>query len=297
LEQATVCSKPEQLAGRYRVVKPDEMLARLQRLECKTLDGQFLSIVRDGMGCSKFEASAILDVVKEVYFPLRDEADPLARPGKLTLMVVDADEPAGKPIAECSKRCVALTIHRGPQDDALIVKQGAAALRRARIPNLAQEALSQGGLLTIEDLAYRVFFVTPRTIGNDLRVLRQSDPDQPIPLRGTIQDIGPLLSHRVRIVELALDGRTMSEIQVLTHHSPRAIANYVSTFSRCTLLHAEGLQVGQIAFLLRRSKKLIGQYLELLDSCLGDKNRRYHLEETIRLGVEEKKRDPRSCSR
>lgn len=62
--------------------------------------------------------------------------------------------------------------------------EGAAGFRQARIIDLCQEALSQGALLTREDLAYRVFFVSPRTITRDLNILREVDPDVMIPLRG-----------------------------------------------------------------------------------------------------------------
>ena len=74
--------------------------------------------------------------------------------------------------------------------------------------------------MTREDLAYRVFFVTPRTITRDLRVLRQTQADQQIPLRGTVHDIGPVLSHRTEIVRLALEGHVTTQICQRLRHSP-----------------------------------------------------------------------------
>jgi hypothetical protein len=44
------------------------------------------------------------------------------------------------------------------------------------------------------------------------------------------------------------------------------------------------MQAGQIAFLLRRSRKLVEQYLDLLHECESDKNMGYHLEELLHLG-------------
>ena len=44
------------------------------------------------------------------------------------------------------------------------------------------------------------------------------------------------------------------------------------------------MQSGQIAFLLRRSRKLVEEYIELLRECELDKNMTYHLEELLRLG-------------
>ena len=190
----------------------------LKRLESKTLDAQFCRIIQDGLGCSPFESDAILEVVKEVYFPFFNEASPQAPPGKVTLVAVCADEPSGKSIADCEKRHVCLTVHKDHRDDRLLQEQGAAAFRQVRIPELCQEAMSQGALLNCEDLAHRIFFVTTRTISRDLAVLRREHPSTPIPLRSTIHDIGPVLTHRVQIVRLALEGKTTSQICNIMRH-------------------------------------------------------------------------------
>lgn len=143
--------------------------AELERLALKTLDARFLHEIQTGLNCSPFEAEAVLEVVREVYLhaPVSEDLPP--PPGTMSVVVVDADEPSGKSIAECAKQRVHLTIHRGANDDRLLQEKGAEQFRRDRIPDLCQEALSQGGLLTREDLAYRVFFVTPRTISRDLK--------------------------------------------------------------------------------------------------------------------------------
>lgn len=257
----------------------------LRRLDSKTLDARFLTEVRNGLNCSPFEAEAVLEVVKEVYFPFLDEQSVKAPPGKVTLIAVSSDEPAGKPVAECEKQMVCLTIHRGTEDDRILHEQGAAGFRQARILDLCQEALSQGALLTREDLAYRVFFVSTRTITRDLNVLREKDPDIVIPFRSTIHDIGPVLTHRTRIVKLALEGKTMTQICHIMKHSPRAVNNYLATFTRCVYLKRKDMQVGQIAFLLRRGKGLVQQYLDIITECESDKNMSYHLDELLRLGT------------
>jgi predicted transcriptional regulator len=212
----------------------------------------------------------------------------------MSLVAVCADEPAGKAIADCEKRTVCLTVHRGRVDDQLLQREAGEGFRRARIPDLCQEALSQGALLTREDLAYHVFFVDPRTITRDLAFLRKHDPSLPVPLRGTVQDIGPVLTHRVQIVGLALEGKTTSEICRILRHSPAAVSNYLATFARCAYLHRQGMQVGQIAFLLRRGKGLVKRYLDLQSESEQDRNRAYHLEELLRIGTAEEKKGSRT---
>lgn len=262
----------------------------LNRLGSKTLDAKFRHEICHGLNCSAFEAEAVLGVVREVYFPYLDEVTAKAPPGKVSVVAVAADEPAGKPIASCRKVNVCLTVHRGEIDDRLMQAGGPRALRQARIPPICQEALSQDGLLTCEDLAYRVFFTSTRTIHRDLAELRDQDSRQVIPLRSAVRDIGPLLTHRVKIVHLALEGKTVTQICRITRHSPQAVTNYLSTFERCVQLAGHGMQAGQIAFLLRRGKALIRQYLDLLAECESDRNLAYHLEELMRLGGGEKGR-------
>jgi len=256
----------------------------LDRLNSKTLEAQFCHEIQHGLNCSPFEAQAVLDVVEEVYMPFMAPDVVKAPPGKITLVAVSADEPSGKPISDCQKQTVCLTLHRGIEDDRLLQEHGPSGFRREHITALCQEALSQGALLTREDLAFRIFFVAPRTISRDLKFLRENHPDTPLPLRSTVHDIGPVLTHRVRIVRLALEGKTTTEICRITKHSPAAVTNYLSTFERCVQLDGKAMQVGQIAFLLRRGKGLIGQYLELLAECKADKNLSYHLDELLRLG-------------
>jgi DNA-binding CsgD family transcriptional regulator len=256
----------------------------LERLDSKTLDARFTTEIQQGLNCSPFEAEAVLDVAKEVYFPFLASEAPQAPPGKVTLIAVAADEPAGKPVAECKKQTVCLTVHRGKLDDQLIHDHGPAGFRQARLLDLCQQALSQGALLTSEDLAYRVFFVTPRTISRDLQVVRRAHPNVLIPMRSTLHDLGPVLTHRTQIVRLALQGKTTSHICQIMHHSPEAVANYLSTFTRCAQLAQYKMQVGQIAFLVRRGPSLVRAYLDLLAECQGDRNMKYHLNELLRIG-------------
>ena len=52
---------------------PNPGREELLRLEAKTLDAQFLTAIQKGLNCSPFESHAVLEVVKEVYFPVLGE--------------------------------------------------------------------------------------------------------------------------------------------------------------------------------------------------------------------------------
>jgi hypothetical protein len=51
----------------------------LERLDSKTLDAQFCTEIVHGLNCSPFEAQAVLEVVKEIYFSPTDKAAPKPR--------------------------------------------------------------------------------------------------------------------------------------------------------------------------------------------------------------------------
>lgn len=76
----------------------------LGRLNSKTLDARFVNEIHTGLNCPPFESEAVLNVVKGVYFPFLDEQSVKAPPGKITLITVSADEPAGKPVVDCEKQ-------------------------------------------------------------------------------------------------------------------------------------------------------------------------------------------------
>jgi hypothetical protein len=257
----------------------------VERLESKTLDARFRTELVHGLNCSPFEADAVCDVVREVYLPFFEPGSPVAPPGTISLIAVDAEEPAGKAVVDCRKKTVHLSVHRGAEDDRLLHDHGPAGFRKARLCDLCEEALCQGALLTAEDLAFRIFFVTPRTISRDLAELRQEKPQRFIPMRSTVHDLGPALTHRVQIVRLALQGKTTSQICRILHHSPAAVANYLSTFVRCAQLHHKGLAASEIASLLQRGPRLIAQYLDLLSECRGDPNLDFHLQQLLELGT------------
>ena len=119
---------------------------KLKRLESKTHDAKFLTEIQEGLNCSPFEADAVLQVGREVYLPYWGRNAANAPPGKITLVAVPADEPAGKPVEQCRKQSVCLTLHRGAEDDRLLQEHGAAAFRIARILDLCQQALMSRGV-------------------------------------------------------------------------------------------------------------------------------------------------------
>lgn len=238
---------------------------RHNRISVKTLDQVFLTRAQEGLSCSLFEAQALTELVKDVYFPWLSQPDAV-KAGQLATIAVSAEEPGHKPLADCKMVPVILTLYAGEDDYRYRLehgRDGVAALRRRQLVRMAHEALDQGALLTAEDFAFRIFNCGLRTISRDLNAL--ADDDIVVPLRGQQKDVGRALTHRMQAVELYLQRYTFTQIQQRMYHSLPSIANYVITFALVVVHTRAGHTVEDIAFLMQISPALVRQYQELYE--------------------------------
>jgi Protein of unknown function (DUF1670) len=180
------------------------------------------------------------------------------QPGELVYLAVASDEPPGKPIIACRKVQVALEL-AAPEDQVLLGERGLAAMRRQR---LARQAQVQGGLLTVEDLAYLTCSSTA-TVKRDLAACRAGEIA--VPTRGQIRDIGPGVSHKAQVVQLYLWGLQFTEIERRTRHSEDAIRRYLVDFRQIAALYARGASIPEIRAATGRSAGVIGEYIAIYE--------------------------------
>jgi Protein of unknown function (DUF1670) len=234
---------------------------RQGRLDAKTLDNLFRRKIEQGANCSPFVSQAILTTVKEIYPLDPDDVDRQLGLGQIKLLVVAAEEPAGKPLEQCQKVTVRLTLDAAQEDYQIRLTHGVEGLRRSRILRLTAEARDQGGLLSYEDLAFRLFNCGVRTIVRDVQALRRRAIE--VPTRGQQQDIGPGQTHRVQAVRLYLQGLEANEVARRLYHTLGSIENYITTFARVVILINKGYADDEIAFVIRRSSPLVAAYRKL----------------------------------
>jgi hypothetical protein len=235
-------------------------LQKWARLEKKSLDNQFINEIISGLNSSPFEAKAVLDTVHKVYGDFFDTADALA-PGKSKFIVISAEDSPARSLTEANKVSVILTINDDNEDLEIKQKHGCVGLRQHRLQRICHEAFMQGGLLTVEDIANRIFGCGERTVVRDLQALRKQGMF--VPLRSTIKDMGRTLSHRTLIVGKWVKGHEYTEIARETNHSISAVSNYVQKFKQAVALMKDGYDVNTIAFLVKISKRLAEEYIDI----------------------------------
>jgi Protein of unknown function (DUF1670) len=183
------------------------------------------------------------------------------RPGELCYLAVASEEPPGKPIVACRKVLVGLEL-AAAEDQEVLGTRGLAAMRQARLVRLARQAQVQGGLLTVEDLAYLTCSSTA-TVKRDLAECRSGGVA--VPTRGQIRDIGPGVSHKAQVVQLYLWGLQFTEIERRTRHSEDSVRRYLADFRQIAALYARGASIPEIRAATGRSAAVIGEYLAIYE--------------------------------
>lgn len=243
------------------------LAAQHERMNFKSQSANLKSEVIRGTGMSPWEAGVLVDVVDRLYF-----GDPQLRPckeGQVRITCLAAAEGPGKPLEQCAKKSIVLTLFDDEDDKDFSVMSDSEVLqmRRRRLCRITEQAREQGGLLTQEDLA-KYLMCSVRTIRRDIGALKELGIV--IPTRGQQQDIGPTVSHRALAVEKWLEGKEPVEIARNIKHSVRAVERYLETFKRVAWLHCrKGFGALEAALAVSVSVSLTRWYIDVFHEYKG----------------------------
>lgn len=179
--------------------------------------------------------------------------------GQIVHQAVALGERPGKPLRDCQKVAVRLTLF-AESDLARQREQGRAALTHTVMRRIAREAVSQGAALSVEDLAW-LLRISPSTVKRHRH--RSADPCGDLPLRGDLSDAGPGTTHRDPIVKLFLLGYTETEIALRCNHRLESVEAYVYDFLRVALLAQDRKVPGTICRLVNLSPSKVKAIVKL----------------------------------
>lgn len=138
-------------------------------------------------------------------------------------------------------------------------------LRRRRMVRLLEQSMAQGGVLAQSD-------VTALTLDSPTRVGRaiakyQKEEQRFLPTRGSVQDIGPTLSHKVEVIRLLEAGYLEPEIcrRLSMVHSLESVEHYVQTYKNVIKLVERGFTSSEISGILSLGKRLLGAYIDIIN--------------------------------
>jgi hypothetical protein len=180
--------------------------------------------------------------------------------GQIIYQAIDIDEPPGKPLDDCRKVAVQLTLF-DQADAEVLAREGPIGLRQVRVHRLVNEALIQGGTLSQEDLAC-LLGVSLRSIKRIFAHYRQQGVA--LPSRGELKDMGRGMSHKIPVIRRYVQDLSLSEIsRALGDHGIESMARYLRHFTLVMILEDRGLTTGQMQSVIGISGNLIEQYRQL----------------------------------
>jgi hypothetical protein len=179
---------------------------------------------------------------------------------QIIYQAIAVDERAGKPLADCQKVPVQLTLF--DENDAQVLAQASPVeLRRVRVHRLVNEALMQGGALSQEDLAW-LLGISLKSVKRIFAHYRQQG--NPLPSRGEIQDMGRGVSHKIPVIRRYVQDLSFSRIsRSLGDHGIQSMARYLRHFALVMILDDRGLSPEQMQSVTGISVNLIEQYRQL----------------------------------
>lgn len=230
------------------------------RIDVKSCERMLSNLISDGTSCSRFESDVIVEKAKEV-FGLGEYAEGTTlQPGQMVWLALSAQDGAGKPLVCCQFRRVVLTHTNLREDNQVRQSHGLSARRQQQVLRMATEARDQGALLTQEDLA-ELLDSDVRTIRRDIQNLGRRG--LLVPTRGRQKDIGPTISHRVKTIELFLDGKEPLEIARQIQHSISAVERYIDAFCRVVFCQRRFRSSLKTALVVGVSVSTVSHYMDL----------------------------------
>lgn len=221
---------------------------------------------------------SILDMVEKFY----PETSHL-RPGQTSWPTVHKDEKGsyGKSIANTRLTTVVLDIVQ-PNDAAERAEgKRLREIKKEATARLCRQAYEQDGCMTNTELAI-LLKISPFTVGKYIAEF-ELEHQTVLPRRGTIHDIGPSLTHKKIIIQkLFIEQKTVQQVSRETYHSFPAIERYITTFKQILLCWKKGMILEEIAFSVRKTKRLVKEYLAIIDEY---KERNYILDRLLEFEV------------
>lgn len=230
----------------------------INRQQHKTSEGEFLYELKTYYELSPKMSESILESAKKCL--VRDN---VLKEGEIETSVISIEERSGKLIENMRKIRVRLTVDTGLEDIETLKTSGRVWLRRIRIQRISNEAIEQQGVLSQEDLS-KYLSCSVRTIKRDISYIKRMGIE--VITRGALHNIGRGQTHKVKILGLYLEGKTYSEIKIITHHSVGAIKRYIQDFQKVIMSIHHGIKgLDQISNVTGLSKTLVDQYVTLIN--------------------------------
>lgn len=190
----------------------------------------------------------------------------LLQPGQLLWMAVadDGRKHTYRSMKEIPQVPVVLDLVTDDDLQALADGDDFGVLRRRCHARLLNQAKAQGGVMAQTDLS-AITLTSERRVGDDIARVQQAE-DRLLPHRGSVQDVGPTLTHKVEVARLLEAGYLEPEIcrKLSPLHDLRSVENYAQNYKNVLKLLERGFAPWEISGILSIGERLVNEYIEIV---------------------------------
>jgi len=235
-------------------------------LQDKTLSNVLRHLFATEFGYEKklLFAEAMIERILETIEAFVKPAS-LLKPGQLLWMAVvnDGRKHAHQPMKEIPQVPVIMDLVTDDDLQALANGEEYWVVRR-RHARLLEQAYAQGGVLAQTDLA-AITLTCCAQAGDDIARIQESE-GRILPYRGSVQDIGSTITHKVEVIRLLEAGYLEPEIcqRLSVVHDLRSVENYVQPYKNVMKLLERGLTPREVSDILSVSERLVEAYIEII---------------------------------
>lgn len=190
----------------------------------------------------------------------------LLKPGQLLWLAVanDGRKHAQKPMKEIPQVPVILDLVTDEDLRTLAAGEAYRSVRQCRHARLLEQAFAQGGVLAQSDLA-AITLIHRGQVSKDVARFQAAE-DRVLPYRGSVQDVGATLTHKVEVIRLLEAGYLEPEIcqQLSVCHDLRSVENYTQLYKNVLKLMERGFTPREVSGILSVSERLVQAYVEII---------------------------------
>lgn len=209
----------------------------------------------------------VIELIADDICELRDEFYPKSYEtsfGNLTWITTSSenDKPKlGQKIEDYKSQRIDLPFLT--EEDLKLMNEKSAKRDQIKIVRLINSAFEQGGLLTLEEIG----LIVNRSIMTVSKRIQeyQEEHQMILPIKGNQLDIGSGVTHKKIIIELYEKQIAPPDIAKRTHHSLEAVDRYIKDYEKVKFLVRRGVDVDDIVHLTGRGKKVIDQYIDIIN--------------------------------
>jgi len=158
-------------------------------------------------------------------------------------------------------------------EDALRLAKGEkpAVVKNTVVKRMFEEAAEQGSLLSTRDLA--MIFQVSDSRASCLRTQAEEANGGPLPHPGILHDMGSTITHKVDIIrKVVCQKMDSAHVARATHHTQRAVDNYIQSYNRVQLLYDLQPDIPFIREVTGMSERLIKEYINIIQSIENHEN-------------------------